>query len=161
MSIRRFRSWAKHHSLGAPNPPPPPILPPKNILNNSSGLISVSKALPPKECGWKPAPRAEDDDIPLNRDSGSAPCRSYAALIFESDSTWNALDTTTQPAHVSPPNRTKIANRNALLKASSAPGAPFLSGCKANASYSERPNQHGTPPLQSKHEKYGPSDKPS
>jgi hypothetical protein len=76
-----------YYAPGPPNPPLPILPPPKNMLKSSSGLISVSKPLPPKECGWKLGPRAEDDDIPLNRDSGSAPCLSYAALMFESDST--------------------------------------------------------------------------
>jgi hypothetical protein len=62
-----------------PNPPPsPPPAPPKNMLNTSSGLNSPSNVMsPPNGLAAKPG----DDDAPPKRDSGSEPCRSYAARL--------------------------------------------------------------------------------
>lgn len=61
------------NGLGAK--PPPPRSPPKNMLNSSSGLTSPPKLV--YMAGENPGDLLED--MPLNLDSGSEPCWSYAA----------------------------------------------------------------------------------
>jgi hypothetical protein len=118
--------------------------PPKNILNRSSGLSSPSNWAPFRKEVEKPEAR---EPIPPSLSSGSAPL-SYAARFWGlskiytkfklnsryiiPDSTWNALDTTRKQLS----NGGSQRNNYSHLKASSAPGAPFLSGCKAKASSS-------------------------
>ena len=120
------------------------------MLKRSSGLSSPSNAAPPNALVGNPDDGPEDD-IPLNLDSGSPPLRSYISRFCGSvpklfmrppvniagqstnqkgpEMPWRPLDRVN--IHIQ-----KTSQReDILLKASSAPGAPFLSGCNASANY--------------------------
>jgi hypothetical protein len=126
---------------GPPNPPPP-MPPPKNCLNSSSGLISSSNMDPPPplgaRCDANPEKgEAPEADAPEKRDSGSPPNLSYFDFLSGSDNTWKARETSWRlSASIHSSDETVLAaSCHILLKASSAPAYPFLSGCVNRLSF--------------------------